>query len=82
MRRTPTVEGAGVKLDKNGDPVFKTKDVNEDGLSDMVVRFEIPDLVLDSVTEATLRGSTVGGKAFVGKDAIEIKQQMCVRTLE
>ncbi len=40
-------------------------------------------MVLDSEdTEATLVGRTAGGEDFEGKDAIQVKQQMCVRTLE
>ena len=55
----------------------------DDGLSDMVAKFEIPELVLDSEdAEATLTGMTVGGMEIEGLDAVEVKQQMCVRTLE
>jgi hypothetical protein len=75
--------GAGVKLDKKGNPVIKIQDANDDGLSDMVAKFEIPELVLDSEdAEATLTGMTVGGMEIEGLDAVEVKQQMCVRTLE
>jgi hypothetical protein len=58
-----------------------TKDVDGDGLTDMDLKFERAALGFEGgETEGELTGSTVGGTQFVGKDAVEIKQQMCVRT--
>ncbi len=74
---------AGVKRNKNGDPEVKSKDVDRDGLTDMVLTFEIPDLDLESGdTLAELTGHTFGGTKIQGADAVEVKQQMCVRSLE
>ena len=75
--------GAGVKRDKNGDPMVRSKDVDRDGLTDMILNFEIPDLDLESGDkEAELTGQTFGGPPIQGASAVEVKQQMCVRTLE
>ncbi len=42
--RAVVFEGADIKVDKKGNPVFKIQDANDDGLSDMVAKFEIPAL--------------------------------------
>jgi hypothetical protein len=75
--------GAGVKRDKNGDPIIGSKDVDRDGHTDVVLNFEIPDLGLESGDEeAELTGQTFGSTPIQGAIAIEVKQQMCVRTTE
>jgi hypothetical protein len=80
---TIVLAGAGVKTDKHELPVTRAKDVNKDGLTDLIAKFVTEDLGLDSGdTEAWLQGSTFGGVYFEGKDAVKVKQQMCVRTLE
>ena len=80
---TVSLAGAGVKLDKKGNPAAKTNDVNDDGLTDLVVKIVAQDLELESGDiEAELTGQTFDDTPIEGKDAIEVKQQMCVRTLE
>ncbi len=80
---TVSLAGAGVKLDKKGNPVAKARDVNDDGLTDLVVKIVAQDLDLESGDiEAKLTGQTFDGTPIEGMGAIEIKQQMCVRTLE
>jgi hypothetical protein len=75
--------GAGVKLDKKGNPVFKTSDVNDDGLTDLIVKIVAQDLDLESGhTLVTLTGETFDGTLIEGKGVIQVKQQMCVRTLQ
>ena len=66
--------GAGVKrFGKDEKPLTKTEDVNEDGLPDLVVLIVTEDLNLElGDTEGELTGSTVGGKAFVGRDEVEV----------
>ena len=61
--------------------MIKIQDANDDGLLDMVAKFEIPALVdlVSGDTEGELMGSTTGGTAFKGKDALEVKQHMCFR---
>jgi hypothetical protein len=80
---TISLAGAGVQLDKQGDTAVKKRDVNEDGNTDLVVKIVAQDLQLDSsAIEAELTGQTFDDMPIEGKDAIEIKQQMCVRALE
>ena len=80
---TVSLEGAGVKLDKKGNPVAKTRDVNDDGLTDLVVKIVTEDLELESGDiEAKLTGQTFDGTPIEGTDTVQVKQQMCVRTLE
>jgi hypothetical protein len=81
---TVFLAGAGVRtVGKDEKFQTSTRDVNNDGVTDRVVKIETADLNLEnSNTEALLIGSTFDGTAFVGKDAIEVQQRMCVRTLE
>jgi hypothetical protein len=81
---TVFLAGAGVRtVGKDEKFQTSTRDVNNDGVTDLVVKIETADLNLEnSNTEALLIGSTFDGTAFVGKDAIEVQQRMCVRTLE
>ena len=80
---TVSLAGAGVKLDKKGNPVAKARDVNDDGLTDLVVKFVAQDFDLESGgTLVTLLGFTFDGTPIEGKGAIQVKQQMCLRTLD
>jgi len=81
---TVDLEGAGVKLvGKDEQPVTQTRDVNKDGIKDLVVHIETADLGLaSSDPEAELIGKTFDGIMIVGKDAIDITQFMCLRSLE
>jgi hypothetical protein len=82
---TVSLAGAGVRrVGKDKEKAkFDIQDANGDGLPDMIVQIASEELDLDSEdTEAVLIGGTVGGKAFKGKDAVEIQQRMCVRTLD
>ena len=89
---TVFLAGAGVvRLDDDDeeeddeDVQFRTRirDVNEDGLRDLIVWIVRQDLNLDTDdTEAILVGQTFDGKAIKGKDAVEVKQFMCLRELD
>jgi hypothetical protein len=82
---TVDLEGAGVKtVGKNPERAkFKIQDVNGDGLQDMVVEIDTKgfDGVNENTEEMTLTGLS-DGTPFVGKDAVDITQFMCVRSLE
>ncbi len=55
----------------------------DDGLTDMVLKFEIPELDLAvGDTEAELTGRTFGGMPIEGTGAVEVEERMCLRTLE
>jgi len=65
----PTVEfgpdGAKVKR-------YKVKDINKDGLGDLLLRFKIPQTgIACGDTEATLIGVTFDGQSFTGTDSIK-----------
>lgn len=81
---TVTLEGAAVKTVGAQDrPLTQTKDINKDGLLDLVLKIDTEDLDLESGdTEAVLRGRTFGGMPIEGTGAVEVKQQMCIRTPE
>ena len=50
----------------------KVKDINEDGLGDLLLRFKIPDTgIACGDTEATLTGKTFDGVIFSGTDFIK-----------
>jgi len=50
---------------------YKVKDVNKDGLGDLLLRFNIPDTgIACGDTEATLVGTTFEDQAFTGTDSI------------
>ena len=63
---------------------FALQDVNGDGLQDMVVEIDTKgfDGVDGDTEEMNLTGDTNGGTQFLGKDAVDITQFMCVRSLE
>jgi hypothetical protein len=82
---TVSLADAGVKrFGKDGAKAkHRFRDVNGDGLTDMVVEIVTKDLALESgVMIATLTGQTFDGSLIEGRGAIEVEERMCVRTLE
>ena len=72
---TVTFAGAPVALKGDGTPMAAYDDVNDDGLVDLVVHFEIPSLVLSEADEvAYLEGRTQDDKKIKGKDAVRVIQ--------
>ena len=52
----------------------KVKDVNKDGLGDLLLRFKIPETgIACGDTAATLTGETFAGESFTGTDAIKTR---------
>jgi hypothetical protein len=50
---------------------YKVKDINKDGLGDLLLRFKVPDTgIACGDTEATLTGETFGGQPITSSDAI------------
>ena len=50
---------------------YKVKDINKDGLGDLLLRFKIPETGIEcGDTDATLTGNTYGGESFTGTDTI------------
>ena len=84
------LEGAGVKtVGKNPERAkFKIEDVNGDGHPDMVVEIDKKGLegVDEDTEDMTLTGERVNNDTtrtpFTGKDAVDITQFMCLRSLE
>ncbi len=76
--------GAPVKRDKKGRPVTQKKDVNKDRIKDLIVKFEIPEMMglMPGDTLATLLGQTLDSRDIEGIGAVEVEERMCVRTLE
>jgi len=65
----PTVEFGpdGAKANRH-----KVKDINKDGLGDLLLRFKIPETGIScGDTEATLTGYTFDGQSFAGTDSIK-----------
>jgi len=51
---------------------YKVKDINRDGLGDLLLRFKIPETGIScGDTEATLIGETFDGQSFTGTDTIK-----------
>jgi hypothetical protein len=51
---------------------YKVKDINKDGLGDLLLRFKIPDTgIACGDTEATLTGETFDSQSFTGTDSIK-----------
>ena len=70
---TVKLADAGVKLRGNGTPQTTQQDVNNDGLTDLVVHILADALQLTEGDElATLTGQTTGGSALTGTDRIRI----------
>jgi hypothetical protein len=70
---TVILEGAGVRLRGQGQPMASVEDVNGDGLDDLVVHVEKAALELtstDAIAELTAR--TFGGRVVFGFDSVSI----------
>jgi hypothetical protein len=68
-----TLAGASVKIKNKGTPMSSIKDVNGDGLLDLIVHVETTALELsESNTEAVLEGQTFDGQKIRGIDAVRI----------
>ena len=80
---TVTFAGAPVDSRRNDEPRVTFRDVNEDGLQDIVLRFEIDEMTLTSFdTSATLAGQTFDGYALAGTDAVVVLPLLRVHGLE
>jgi hypothetical protein len=81
---TVDLAGASVKLGgKDQEPQTKERDVNSDGITDLVLKFEAAEISLDeNASEAILNGQTFASELIQGADAVNIKQQMCMRSVE
>ena len=84
IRLQSNSRGAGVKtVGANNRFLVQTRDVNGDGLTDLIVKFDPENLDLDSGdTEAELTARTFGGMPIEGTGAVEVEERMCLRTLE
>lgn len=70
---TVTLASAPVALRGKGTPMAVIKDVNQDGLLDLLVHVETEALQLSETdTEAILLGQTFGGEHVVGRDSVRI----------
>ena len=70
---TVTLAGASVALRGRGTPMVDTRDVNSDGLMDLVVHVETEALELSAEdTEAILLGRTFDGTNIKGIDSVRI----------
>lgn len=70
---TVTLAGAGVRVRPNGTAQASVKDVNHDGLPDLLVHVMTEDLNLTSLdVVAVLEGQTYGGQAIIGSDVVKI----------
>lgn len=70
---TVTLAGASVALRGKGLPMAVVRDVNEDGLLDLLVHVETEALELSPEdTEALLLGQTYGGERIAGTDSVRI----------
>lgn len=70
---TVLLAGAPVKVRAKGRPIAALKDVDGDGLLDLIVHIQTEDLLLARTdTEATLTGETFGGLSFSGLDSVRV----------
>ena len=70
---TVTLSGAPIKLAANSKPIFSIKDVDGDGIADLVAHMNSADLRLNSSdTTATLVGKTFDGMIIYGIDSVKI----------
>jgi uncharacterized repeat protein (TIGR01451 family) len=70
---TIRLEGARVSREGNGDYKAHLRDVNQDGLDDLVVHIETEDIDLDrDDTRATLEAETFAGQEIEGSDTVRI----------
>jgi hypothetical protein len=73
---------ADVRRRGNSEPKGQVQDVNQDKITDFVLKFNVAELKLNSGdTQAELR-ETLSGIKFNGTDSVKIKQQMCIRTAD
>jgi hypothetical protein len=81
---TVQLAGAGVKtVGKDNRPLTQTRDVNGDGLADLILKIVREGLgLLSGDTEAELTGQAFGGTPIKAKDAVQVEERMCLRTLE
>lgn len=70
---TVTLAGAGVHIRRRGQPQASFRDVNHDGLRDLVVRIDKSELQLNvGDTVAVLEGMTFDGRFIRGSDSVRI----------
>ena len=75
--------GASVIVKPDGEPKARERDVNSDGFTDLVLHLQASDISLgENAGEAILNGQTFASEPIQGADAVNIKQQMCLRGLE
>ena len=73
---TVTLSSAPVKLKGNGTPLTSIQDVNDDGLSDLVVHIDASALQLsESDSQALLEGETNSGLPIQGSDSVRVVPQ-------
>ena len=67
------LDGASPKQKGNSGQIGVFKDINDDGLTDLLLHFELGGLdVADDVSELILEGLLKDGTAFTGSDAIRL----------
>ena len=70
---TVTLETASVALRGNGSPRATIQDVNEDGMTDLIVHVVTSSLQLTAdATDAELRGRTFAGEPVRGTDSVRV----------
>ena len=70
---TVTLASAPVKVKRKGTPMASVRDVDGDGLLDLVVHVETEALELSEMAEeAVLTGETFGGTSVTGVDTIRV----------
>ncbi len=72
---TISFEGANVAFvnQSSGDGQARTEDVDDDGDLDLVLGFRLDETYLTcDATDGVLRGTTIGGDRFVGKDSVRM----------
>lgn len=70
---TLRLSGASARASGKSGRTGTVKDINRDGVPDLLVHFEIGELEVDASTrELTLEGETTDGKAFGGVDGVEL----------
>ena len=75
VARAPSAQTATTRCGTkgNGTPAYSLRDVDRDGLLDMVIRVSTETLALDEGdTEAVLEGETIDGVLIRGTDSVQI----------